>query len=701
MKEEGLKLFIEQLRGEISSRSMFASDEGDGQFSEEAFTEYVSEILVEDAEEVTSDISLCYHQSRGVKLNAWNLNDQENELTLIVTHYSNINDGGSFEKLGKTEIDKRFKRCKKFFNDSIRGGLQADDSMTSFEVSNLIRNAFKSLDVVKIILITDCSTGSMPGKEDIEGNIKFDYRIWDIERIFRQITSGEVAEPINLNFEELSEEPIELVKADNSNKGYGTYLGFLTAELLFNMYDKHGLRLLQKNVRAFLQARSNVNKGIRDTILHNPQKFLAYNNGLTVIATNVDIEDVGNNCFILKSAEDFQIVNGGQTCASIWHTKEKNKIDISNIQLVMKLNVIQDEVISKDMAPKISEYSNSQNAVNIADFSANDPYQIDIEKWSLSTYVPDPTGGSGATMWFYERARGSYQETKNRERTPARMRQWGNKFPKHQMMTKLTWAKAQMACLCRPHDVSWGPMINFKKFVVYVKEQKHIQNEIVVDQEYFKEGVAKEILFRSVYKVITKQTAAHGGDNKPHLTAYSIAYYVHKIGGVHKIDFDKIWNTQKIDKEMEVVFDELAIKIRDLVKKEAGDGNKVTFMKKIECWEKIKSHPFKLTSFTKNHFEGIKDQKIEDKVEEEVKEEEENKQDYLQNQKLWFDLWEWGKATKLLKPINQLRAKDLCDNIIFGKFHKNKTKRMKDAATLIINEARDNGFDFSDYDGID
>ena len=104
----------------------------------------------------------------------------------------------------------------------------------------------------------------------------------------------------NLDFEELSEEPIGLVKADNSNKGYGTYLGFLSGELLFNMYDKHGLRLLQKNVRAFLQARSNVNKGIRDTILHNPQRFLAYNNGLTIVATNVVLEELGNNirlCF--------------------------------------------------------------------------------------------------------------------------------------------------------------------------------------------------------------------------------------------------------------------------------------------------------------------------------------------------------------------------------------------------------------------
>ena len=244
----------------------------------------------------------------------------------------------------------------------------------------------------------------------------------DIEKLHRQLTSGIVSEPITLDFNEISENDITLVKARDSIKGYGTYLGFLSGELLFNMYDKHGLRLLEKNVRAFLQARSNVNKGIRDTILHNPEKFLAYNNGLTIIADSVELESLDNNTFKLNTEKNFQIVNGGQTCASIWYTKEKNRIDISDIQLVMKLNVIEDADISKEMAPKISEFSNSQNAVNIADFSANDDYQIEIEKLSLSTYVPDPTGGSGATMWFYERARGSYQATKNLERTSARMR---------------------------------------------------------------------------------------------------------------------------------------------------------------------------------------------------------------------------------------------------------------------------------------
>ena len=177
-ESKSLSLFIENLRGEVLSGAAFSTDGEEGKFSEEAFTDYVCEILVEEAEEVTSDISLCTHQSRGVKLNAWHLNDQENELTLIVTHYSNINDGGKTDRLSKSEIEKRFKRAKKFFQESVRATLKVDESMVSFQVGRVIRNCWKSLDTVKIILITDCITGEVPGSEEIEGNIKFDYRIW-------------------------------------------------------------------------------------------------------------------------------------------------------------------------------------------------------------------------------------------------------------------------------------------------------------------------------------------------------------------------------------------------------------------------------------------------------------------------------------------------------------------------------------------
>ena len=60
----------------------------------------------------------------------------------------------------------------------------------------------------------------------IEENIKFDYRIWDIEKLHRQLTSGIVSEPITLDFNEISE--IDFFKKNKDNKDqYGYSLSSL------------------------------------------------------------------------------------------------------------------------------------------------------------------------------------------------------------------------------------------------------------------------------------------------------------------------------------------------------------------------------------------------------------------------------------------------------------------------------------------
>ena len=123
-------------------------------------------------------------------------------------------------------------------------------------------------------------------------------------------------------------------------------------------------------------------------------------------------------------------------------------------------------------------------------------------------------------------------------------------------------------------------------------------------------------------------------------------------------------------------------------------------MKKEDFWLKVKSHPFKYSTFVKNHIDGIKDQDISIKVQEEEEKEDTIKQDYLLNADLWKDLHDWGSSTKNLESINVLRANDLYMNILLGKSYKNKTKRMKDFAKLVILNAKENGFDFNSYDGI-
>jgi hypothetical protein len=59
--------------------------------------------------------------------------------------------------------------------------------------------------------------------------------------------------------------------------------------------------------------------------------FLAFNNGLAATAEEIEIGMSENGGFVVKSVNDFQIVNGGQTTASIYHTLKKDKAEISGI----------------------------------------------------------------------------------------------------------------------------------------------------------------------------------------------------------------------------------------------------------------------------------------------------------------------------------------------------------------------------------
>jgi hypothetical protein len=48
---------------------------------------------------------------------------------------------------------------------------------------------------------------------------------------------------------------------------YATYVGYFPAALLVRIYERYGARLLERNVRSFLQARGKINREIRETIL--------------------------------------------------------------------------------------------------------------------------------------------------------------------------------------------------------------------------------------------------------------------------------------------------------------------------------------------------------------------------------------------------------------------------------------------------
>ncbi len=689
MNFENIEQYIEYVRGEVNSLSNL---DDDLDFTENAYTRFVCDNL-ESADETDSDIFVCHHESRGVKINAYHLNDQENELTLIITYFA-----GESVKIPKSKIDNHFKRLKTFFSKSVIGTV-ADVSSEASDLTKLIQNARKSLDTVKLIFITDCYTGSLPGFTEDDNNLTFDYRIWDIERLFRYEISGQSVNPVELYFEEISKNPVVIVKAESLQNSYDTYLGFLSGDTLFNMYDKWGQRLLERNVRAFLQARGKVNQGIRDTIIKNPDMFLAYNNGLTVIAESLELKDLGNGTMQLLKADNFQIVNGGQTCASIWNTKEKNKADLGQIQLVMKLNVIKSEELVEEIAPKISLFSNSQNKVSTADFSANDPFHIDVSKVSQTIFAPDPTGGGKQTKWFYERSRGSYQTERNMQGTPAKIRDWTHIHPRNQLITKTDLAKAEMTYAGRPHDVSMGAQGCFARFTVALRENQGTATEIRADEKYFKQLVAKRILFQQADKVVASQKIP---GYKANITTYSIAYYLYKIQ--YKMDLVEIWNQQNISDDLREVIGEIAHKIREYIT-EDPNINPTVLCKNRKCWDGIKSKKWKFSDFTTNHFNRVRGEKLENKFEEDIEAEKKkakkvqdetskyisasNREDKKKLAAKWFEFSAWGKETNLLSPVQRSIAYNIGRFILLDK---KLSIKLQYQVKILVKIAKEHGF---------
>jgi len=403
------------------------------QLREHRFVEYIGEILSEYGE--VDDCIRCSYQSRGVKVDAYHYDYEFNVVTLVVSEWNDISDI-SKAKVNNTTVNTAFKRCQSFFEKCLtefHGRIEISNE--AHELASLIYDCKDLIREVKIILISDGITENRSAETDEIGSISIKKVIWDLQRLKQFITTGE-KEVVDLDFIDEFGKSLPCVEQPSQCDSYSTYLTFIPGNLLADIYGKWGTKLLDMNVRVFLSARGKVNKGIRDTIKNQPDMFCAYNNGIAVFAKQLILSGDPPNQGIEK-IRDFQIINGGQTTASLYHTRVKNKADLTNINLQMKITVINNSEDIAKLVPKISEYSNTQNKVQMADLLANDPPHPELHSISLTLAAPDPTGGSAQTYWFYEKSRGSYEETRNlKARTVAQKKKHNALYPKKQKFDK-------------------------------------------------------------------------------------------------------------------------------------------------------------------------------------------------------------------------------------------------------------------------
>ena len=543
---------------------------------------------------VIPDYESCFYttigkRNRKMRIDGYAFDDLDLTMTLIVAEYNGSDECGT---LTLTDAKQCFERLMFFLEEATNGGLinEMEISTPTYDLVDLLRAYSGRVRMYRFILLTDNVAsdriGTLPYGYIKE--VQIEYHIWDIGRLFRVCGSEGGREELEINLYEYIPDGISCLEAGGTRTDeYRSFLCVIPGTVLADIYDRYGSRLLEGNVRSFLSTKVAVNKKIRSTILSQPTKFFAFNNGIAATATEVVIEERQGRRHI-SFVKGFQIVNGGQTTASLSNSRYKDKADISQIYVQMKLTEVESSV-AETFIPQISRSSNSQNRVSEADFFSNHPFHIRMEKMSRRLFAPAVGGAQYETHWFYERARGQFLQEQGKM-TKGEKGKFILQNPKSQMITKTDLAKYRNLWVCLPHKVSLGAQKNFVIFAEWVTDEWE-KNDANFNEIFFQESVALALLFRHVEKLVSSQTWYEKG-YRANIVAYSLAFLSHLLRKQYtnkRFDFQSIWNKQAIpevlDRQMiiiaKIVFDVLTAPDRAI-------QNVTEWSKKEACWDKVK-----------------------------------------------------------------------------------------------------------------
>ena len=545
-----LNLFIQNLYHEVQSLT-YSDDEGDSK--ENKFTEYVMEVLANAGE--TEGVRLCSYikenkfENIQFKINGYALEEGYENIDIFISHYIDTNE---LYRVSKVDFDKLIKWSTAFVNAGLKGYLdEIEPSSEAYGLAKILSQQRNEIIRVRIYLL---SNGEIPHETPKDFKLKsleeilIRFEIWDIERLHRLAQSKGNREPIEIDFEEMMGTSIPCLEMPVKNELYECYLAIVPGLILSTLYQNYGTRLLESNVRAFLQQTGKVNQGIRDTIRREPQMFLTYNNGLATTAQEVKTKISDKGHLVITYIKDFQIVNGGQTTASLFHTSRKYKeANISNVFVQMKLTVIKDEEKKNETVPLISRYANSQNKVTELDLSSNNPFLQRLEELSRTTYAINSEDHSKQTIWFFERVSGQYKETLNKEPTKSKQDAFKFKYPKNQVLIKSDVAKYINIWKQQPYHVSKGSQKNYINFLREIeKEYKNKKAHRV----YWEDVVANAILFQETDKLFGRKNKDAIGDTniKSHTVGYALSYFHYATD--NKLDLGEIWKNQMIEDDL-------------------------------------------------------------------------------------------------------------------------------------------------------
>lgn len=576
MSASDLSRFLDDLHQELA---LTASQEGAERSIPEVFTEYMFDVLTEAGEIDGADVAM--YEARAARASGFAFSEDESTLWLFLTDYRS---GLDLESYTKPALDSAVRRMTGFLEQAV-GGLwrQLEETSPAWDMAQRIAETWQKVGDVRLVILTNSDLRTTASAPDPIDSRPVKLSVWDATRLHQLVTSGRAQEPIHIDVIAMWGEAIPCLGPQGDPGRYEAYLTMLPGEFISRIYEEHGPRLLELNVRSFLQSRGKVNRGIQETIKDEPRSFLAYNNGVSLTAAEIRVVELPSGGIGISEIHDLQIVNGGQTSASLHYAKVRGKQDLSDIYVQAKLSVVEPTQLMS-LVPRISQFANSQNKVNMADFSANDPFHVEVEKLSRSVWAPGKGGTARMTRWFYERARGQYADAHARERTPAKQREFKAVHPPSQRFTKTDLAKFENTWDQLPWIVSYGAEKNFREFMLRIDRRG---SSFKPDQYYFELLVAKALLFRSAEKLV-------GSLNLGGYRAQTVTYTLARLAYAtqQRLDLRALWRSQELPPPLAQAILDLAPRIHEVLLESAGARNISEWAKKEDCWKAVLSMPW-------------------------------------------------------------------------------------------------------------
>ena len=569
--------FLRETQAEVRTQT------GEGApFEALAFSEVVMQHMAEIG--MTFEPVVCHFQGRvgnaNLRLSGYAMSDEADQLDLFVSLYEGVDIP---TPVPDAETKTAVEQCLRFLGLCAEGKMAAklDPSSDVYSLALTIREIYDGLEQVRVFVLTDrvAKAKSFKTREIARKMVRIE--VMDIERLHRHWSEGKPRDELVVDFTEVSGSPLPCVFVPGDTDEYDYALTAMPGEALRFLYERFGARLLEANVRSFLSVKGKgVNAGIQATLRNAPGRFMAYNNGIVVVADEMRLDRAADGSPGIVWLKGLQIVNGGQTTASLFFAKRKfPDTDLTKVRVPAKIIVmrVRDEAREEALVSDISRFANSQNAVRQSDLSANKPFHVDVERLSLSVYCPDGTG-----RWFYERAAGSYNTLLSREgTTPAKLKALKDAVPPSRKITKTDLAKYVLAWSAQPDVVSLGSQKCFDRFMSGMTVPEGEAPPPAPDVAAYKLMVVAAIVFKSVQKLVRPMFQAF----QANVAAYTVSLLASRLGS--RFDLDRVWDRQEISPELLMLLAVWAREVNETLHRTAGGRMVSEWAKRPECRDAV------------------------------------------------------------------------------------------------------------------